>query len=294
MFSKTILLGLVVLFITGLHAHKSRANARAEIKKGEFVYHLNNYKSQLNGKGGSIDLVTQEQWSTLEDQGVSMIRARLEPCGLVLIHEHPRPAEIMYVNKGKNVLVGFVEEDGGRMITNNLKQGEVTLFPETLMHFQQNLDCEDAELISFLSSEDPGYVTIGAQSLKFPTNIVASSFGLSEEYVEKLRKGMPYNPVEAKDECRKRCKSEKKESSEKSGYERKKSYDRYENEEKPKYEREYKEENYERPKYEKTESYHRDTSKYGMEEKEDRHEKPLNVKYEERPKAKQYGQKYDN
>lgn len=300
MFSKTILFGLLVIFVNGLHANRlTRARARAEVKKGEFVYHLNEYKAQMNGRGGNINLVTQDQWPVLEDKDVSLIRTQLEPCGLVLIHEHPRPSEILYVNKGKHVLVGFVEEDGGRMITNNLKKGDVTLFPETLMHFQQNLGCEDAELISFLSSEDPGYVTIGAQSFKFPTEIVADSYGMSEEYVERLRNGMPYNPVEASDGCRKRCKYEKKERYGKSGYERKyiyekPRYERYEREEKPEYEREYKEENYETPRYEKKESYGtEEKATYGMEERENGYEMSTYEKYEdEEPEVKQYVPKY--
>jgi oxalate decarboxylase/phosphoglucose isomerase-like protein (cupin superfamily) len=257
MLSKTFLLGFAVLFITGLDAYKLRQEARKEFKNGQFVYDLNAYKPQRIGRGGKIDIVTQEQWPALDDQHISMMRIRLEPCGLNVLHERPRASEIMYVNKGKHVFVGFVEEDGGRVITNTLKKGDVTLFPETLIHFQQNLGCEDAELISFLSSEDPGYVTIGAETFKFPPHVVASSFGMSEEYVEKLRKGMPYSPVEASRECRKRCKYEKKEK-----YGKTESYEREEKYEKPKYERE---EKYEKPKYEREEKYEK--PKYERDEK---------------------------
>jgi oxalate decarboxylase/phosphoglucose isomerase-like protein (cupin superfamily) len=283
MLSKTFLLSFAVLFITGLDASKLRQEARKEFKKGEFVYDLNAYKPQRIGRGGKIDIVTQEQWPALENQGISMMRIRLEPCGLNVLHEHPRPSEIMYVNKGKNIFVGFVEEDGGRVITNTLKKGDVTLFPETLIHFQQNLGCEDAELLAFLSSEDPGYVTIGAESFKFPPHVVASSFGMSEEYVEKIRKGMPYSPVEASRECHKRCKYEKKEK-----YGKSESYEREEKYEKPKYERE---EKYEKPKYEREEKYEK--PKYEREEKyekpkyerEEKYEKP---KYEREEKKVKY------
>jgi oxalate decarboxylase/phosphoglucose isomerase-like protein (cupin superfamily) len=272
MLSKTFLLSFAVLFITGLDANQLRQEARKEFKKGEFVYDLNAYKPQRIGRGGKIDIVTQEQWPALENQGISMMRIRLEPCGLNVLHEHPRPSEIMYVNKGKNIFVGFVEEDGGRVITNTLKKGDVTLFPETLIHFQQNLGCEDAELLAFLSSEDPGYVTIGAESFRFPPHVVASSFGMSEEYVEKIRKGMPYSPVEASRECHKRCKYEKKEK-----YGKSESYEREEKYEKPKYERE---EKYEKPKYEREEKYEK--PKY---EREEKYEKP---KYEREEKKVKY------
>ncbi len=93
-------------------------------------------------------------------------------------------------------------------------------------------------------------MTISAQSFKFPTEIVAGSYGMSEDYVERLRKGIPYNPVEGSDECRKKCKYEKKERygmsecRRKDIYEKPK-YEKHESKETPEYEREYKEENYE-------------------------------------------------
>jgi oxalate decarboxylase/phosphoglucose isomerase-like protein (cupin superfamily) len=249
-------------------------------------------KRSTNAKWGKIDIVTQEQWPALENQGISMMRIRLEPCGLNVLHEHPRPSEIMYVNKGKNIFVGFVEEDGGRVITNTLKKGDVTLFPETLIHFQQNLGCEDAELLAFLSSEDPGYVTIGAESFKFPPHVVASSFGMSEEYVEKIRKGMPYSPVEASRECRKRCKYEKKEK-----YGKSESYEREEKYEKPKYERE---EKYEKPKYEREEkkekymkSEYEHEDKYEEEEDHERYEKPKYEKKEKSYEKKEKDEEYE-
>jgi oxalate decarboxylase/phosphoglucose isomerase-like protein (cupin superfamily) len=292
MLSKTFLLSFAVLFITGLDASKLRQEARKEFKKGEFVYDLNAYKPQRIGRGGKIDIVTQEQWPALENQGISMMRIRLEPCGLNVLHEHPRPSEIMYVNKGKNIFVGFVEEDGGRVITNTLKKGDVTLFPETLIHFQQNLGCEDAELLAFLSSEDPGYVTIGAESFRFPPHVVASSFGMSEEYVEKIRKGMPYSPVEASRECHKRCKYEKKEK-----YGKSESYEREEKYEKPKYERE---EKYEKPKYEREEkkekymkSEYEHEDKYEEEEDHERYEKPKYEKKEKSYEKKEKDEEYE-
>jgi len=302
MLSKALLLGFAILFITGLDAYKLRQEARKEFKKGEFVYDLNAYKSKRIGRGGKIDIVTQEQWPVLENQDISMMRIRLEPCGFNVLHENPRASEIMYVNKGKHIFVGFVEEDGGRVITNTLKRGDVTLFPETLIHFQQNMGCEDAELISFLSNEDPGYVTIGAETFKFPPHVVASSFGMSEENVEKIRKSMPYSPVEASRDCRKRCKYEKKEK-----YGKTESYEREEKYEKPKYEREEKKEKYGKPEYEHEDKYEEEKDNesyekpkyenkvrsYEKKESEEEYEKPKYEKKEKSYEKKEKDEKYE-
>ena len=229
-FSRFLTLALTILVASQVSAHKIAVKERAEFTKNEFVYDLNDQKSHKAGKGGKIYSVTEDEWPVLEGQGVSMFRINLEPCGMNLLHQHPRPAEIAYLNKGSNVLVGFVEEDSGRMITNTMSEGQATLFPEALMHFQHNLGCEDAEFIAFFSSEDPGTVTIGAKSFKFPSKVVASSYGMSEEYVEKLRRGMPYDPVQASDECIKKCQYGKPR------YEKEKKYDM------PKYRKEKKQE----------------------------------------------------
>ena len=221
-------LALVIFMVCRVQSNEHTAEQeRREFHKRQFVYDVNDYKPVRNGNGGRIYEVSQAEWPVLEDQGVSMARFNLEPCGLVQIHEHPRASEILYVNKGSEIVVGFFEEDGGRLISNTIKEGLVTLFPEALMHFIWNSKCEDAELIGFFSNEDPGFVSVGAESFKFPTNAVASVFGMDEEYVEKVKKGTPFNPVQASHECRKRCKYGKGYEKEKRSYGYKKENKHY-------------------------------------------------------------------
>ena len=58
-----------------------------------------------------------------------------------------------------NLQVGFVEENSNRpdkAHINNLTDGQVTIFPQGYIHFEQNLGCKPAKFISALNSEDPG------------------------------------------------------------------------------------------------------------------------------------------
>lgn len=79
----------------------------------------------------------------------------------------------MYVIKGEHLRVAFVEENGGEgAVVNDISQGDVTFFPESLIHYQQNLDCEPATYLSALNSEDPGVVTIMTRFFELPSEAI--------------------------------------------------------------------------------------------------------------------------
>ena len=63
----------------------------------------------------------------------------------------------------------FVEENGGEgAVVNDISQGDVTFFPQGLIHYQQNLSCEPATFIAALNNEDPGAVTITTRFFELP------------------------------------------------------------------------------------------------------------------------------
>ena len=61
---------------------------------------------------------------------------------------------------GSNLKVGFLQENGARLITNLLKPGEGTIFPKGSFHYQVNLDCEPISFVAGLNSQDPGAATV--------------------------------------------------------------------------------------------------------------------------------------
>ncbi|KAG6594417.1 Germin-like protein 8-2, partial [Cucurbita argyrosperma subsp. sororia] len=60
-------------------------------------------------------------------------------------------------------LNGFVSsnQDGNRLFSKVLYKGDVFVFPEGMVHFQQNVGYENAVAIAALSSQNPGVITIG-------------------------------------------------------------------------------------------------------------------------------------
>ncbi|CAM9430058.1 unnamed protein product, partial [Hapterophycus canaliculatus] len=69
--------------------------------------------------------------------------------------------QMIYMLKGE-LQVAFVEENGGTRgaIVNDISAGDSTFFPKGLVHYQQNLGCEEASYVAAVNSEDPGVVFV--------------------------------------------------------------------------------------------------------------------------------------
>ena len=225
--TKFFLMFISLLAISSIQA-KTQQKIRYEFQREDFIFDLFPKSPTSVGKGGKLYRLTEAQWPTLSQQrdedSTSMGLTQLDACGISAIHYHPRAAEILYVIEGKEILTGFVEEDGGRSVFNKISKGMLTLFPEGLIHFQQNLGCEPVLMASGFSNKDPGVIQVALNSFKFPIEVIAGSYGMTEEYVEQIKaKGIPFTPVQGQHECLRRCKSYKYEEKPK-------------NEEKPRYE----------------------------------------------------------
>ena len=68
-----------------------------------------------------------------------------------------------------------------------------------------NLGCKTAKYLSAFNSDDPGSVTILLQDFMFPHQALASAFQLSESQIESLKKTLPLNIANGRDECLKLC-----------------------------------------------------------------------------------------
>eukprot|EP00752_Nemacystus_decipiens_P001668 g1620.t1 len=142
----------------------------------------------------------------LEGHGVSMVLFNLEPCGINLPHVHPRATEMLYVIQGEKLRVAFVEEnDGDGAVVNDLSQGDVTFFPQGLIHYQQNLGCEPAAYLSALNSEDPGVVTVATRFFELPTEAIQATLNFEDSAVQSLIDSLPDAPAEARRECLRMC-----------------------------------------------------------------------------------------
>ena len=72
-------------------------------------------------------------------------------------HTHPRATEFLYVING-TIEVAFIEENGARLVKNNVTVGQGTVIPLGAVHYQLNTGCEPVRLVTFFNDEDPGQI----------------------------------------------------------------------------------------------------------------------------------------
>ena len=100
---------------------------------------------------------------------------------------------MLYTIKANQLRVAFVEEnDGEGAVVNDLYQGDAAFFPQGLIHYQQNLDCEQATFLAALNSEDPGVVTITTRFFDLPSEAIQVSYTKLLHMVQRSNTGQPY------------------------------------------------------------------------------------------------------
>lgn len=103
----------------------TRQQFRNQFKAADFFFDLAGSSSRSSGRGGTVRVVDQNSMPTLSGEGVSAQLFTAEPCAINLPHVHPRATEFLYLMEGDFLRVGFVEENGGRAIINDLSAGQV-------------------------------------------------------------------------------------------------------------------------------------------------------------------------
>jgi len=125
-----LILTIIVLFETLVSsisinpAFQSQQKLRSLFtKNSDFVLNLQAQPS-TNGHGGTIKFATVDNFPVLAGLGVAAALVTVEPCSVNLPVVHPRASELLYVISGR-LRVGFVEENGGRTIINDIEAGDV-------------------------------------------------------------------------------------------------------------------------------------------------------------------------
>ncbi|KFK33230.1 hypothetical protein AALP_AA6G347300 [Arabis alpina] len=126
-----------------------------------FLSGLDKARPVTNAAGSVVTAVNVNNLLGLNTLGISLVRIDYAVNGQNPPHTHPRATEILVVHQG-TLFVGFVTSngDGNRLFTKTLKQGDVFVFPEGLVHFQFNTGRTPAVAFAALSSQNPGVVTI--------------------------------------------------------------------------------------------------------------------------------------
>ncbi|PWA99172.1 hypothetical protein CTI12_AA010990 [Artemisia annua] len=162
------------------------------VKAEDFTFRgLNKMGDTNNPVGSNVTQVNVNQLPGLNTFGISMVRIDYAPYGQNAPHTHPRATEILVVIEG-SLLVGFVTSNtDNKLFTQRLEKGDVFVFPEGLIHFQQNVGHGYAVAIAALSSQNPGAITIAnavfGSDPKISDDILAKAFQVDKEVIDKIQ-----------------------------------------------------------------------------------------------------------
>jgi len=192
---------------TNLETAITELNRLSLLQDRQFIFDFENSTVGISsGTGGRTISANAATFPALIGHGVSMTIGDIGPCGINLPHIHPRATEINFVAEGK-FQAGFFSENGGKLILNNLTQGQAIVFPQGVIHFEQNLNCRPAKFVAAFNHQDPGVSTIATNLFQLPTNILLASLGpaLDQRTLQNIIKSLPKNPALGIAECKRRC-----------------------------------------------------------------------------------------
>ncbi|KAK9825785.1 hypothetical protein WJX74_007381 [Apatococcus lobatus] len=180
----TVALGLAVVCAAAPAPAPAAATAEstlASIPSSQFVYHPTTpaLNTAVSG-GGSSSQRLLAQWPALKGTGISQTAFNLNPCSLRPPHTHPYASGLLYATSANNLQVGFVMADGtSEPVVNNITTGASALFPQGLIHYQLNLDCQPASYTISYSSEEPETQTVVNGLLGLPRPALQAALGFS-------------------------------------------------------------------------------------------------------------------
>ncbi|KAK1391039.1 Cupin type-1 domain-containing protein [Heracleum sosnowskyi] len=156
-----------------------------------FTTGLHKAANTSNSLGSYITRINVARIPGLNTLGVSLARADFAPLGTNAPHIHPRASEIVTVIEG-TLQVGFVTSGPEyRHITKVLNRGDVFVFPQGLVHYNQNIGNGSAVAIVGFNSQNPGTVAVANAVFGAKPHIsaynLAKSFQINEDMVSELQ-----------------------------------------------------------------------------------------------------------
>jgi hypothetical protein len=75
-----------------------------------------------------------------------------------------------------------------------------------LIHFAQNLECEEGQFIASFPNRDPGTVTTALSFFNLPESAIRATTGLTDSQIRTIKASVLANPHPSLDQaCAKRC-----------------------------------------------------------------------------------------
>lgn len=145
-----------------------------------------------NALGSALTIGTASSFPALNTQGLSFARIDYAKGGTVQPHYHPRASEVLFVMKG-SLLAGFIDTNN-KLFAETLREGEMFVFPQGMLHFIQNTGNGAAASLSSLDSQNPGGVLVakavfGAKPSVLET-VLAKAFKISVSEVHSIHRNL--------------------------------------------------------------------------------------------------------
>lgn len=91
-------------------------------------------------------------------------------------HIHPRATNYVVAISG-TTMTYMIAENGARTVTETLRSGQMTIFPQASVHTMMNIGCDNAQLVSALNSDDTGTTNLANAFFSLPQNISGTVIG---------------------------------------------------------------------------------------------------------------------
>ncbi|KAM0352551.1 hypothetical protein ACHAPU_002221 [Fusarium lateritium] len=206
---RQVLHSTLTCWVLTLHSYVDRYTLLPEDK--DFLF-------DFNGTDGGI--ATSQSFPALTGTGISLAMAQLPGCSMIMIHAHPRAAELFSVISGRIYTEAIPEsrvldsEGKPRVIRNELTAGQATIFYQGTLHYQVNADCEPAGALAAFSGEDAGVLGIAPALFSADKDALLRSFGeaIDGEDIDKVRGAIPVGVSIKVDECLAKCGKQKRQA----------------------------------------------------------------------------------
>lgn len=144
------------------------------------------------GPAGSSSSRMAQQFPALAGFGIAQTYFELAPCAHRAPHTHPRASGLLFVIAANALEVGFALEDASQAVVNNVTTGASAVFPQGLLHYQQNRDCRNiAKFTISYNADDPGTVNQAQALFALPTEVIAAALNTSAAEATTLLRTLP-------------------------------------------------------------------------------------------------------
>ncbi|OQO01828.1 hypothetical protein B0A48_12301 [Cryoendolithus antarcticus] len=173
----------------------------------DWLFDFNTQQPFYNFAPGGVVNMNAATFPAAKGNGLTLAMLNLGPCSMLPPHLHPRASNYVVAVHGNTTTYMF-EENGARLVTETLTPGKATIFPQASMHMMVNNGCDNAQLVSALSSEDAGTLNIGQVFTNgFPSTLVNAAFSqnLASDDVKAKMTPVGTGSNWGTDECLKKC-----------------------------------------------------------------------------------------